>query len=211
MPPTAVEDYFQYTPSEALNIVALALFSAVTLNIAVQTVRHKQKYIWVIVFTGCLEVADYISRLVAGQAVNLSAYIANLVLIILAPNFLALANYVTVGKIAERLELSGRFLNTKTIAIGFFVIDIICIAVQGGGSAAISSTLQEDGVASETGTTVVLVGLAVQLFFFASFTVITAYVYYLQQTKATRKVRGALHRPHNNHSTHHFEKHIPSD
>ena len=193
MPPTVVEDYFQYTPSEALNIVALALFSAVTLNIAVQTGKYKQKYMWIIVFTGCLEVAGYISRLVAGQAVNLGAYIANLVLIILAPNFLALVNYVTVGKIAERLDLSGRFLNTKSIAIGFFVIDLICIAVQGGGSAAISSTLQEDGAASETGTTVVLVGLAVQLFFFASFTVITAYVYYLQQTKTARKVRLELY------------------
>ncbi|KAL3130264.1 hypothetical protein ABBQ38_008096 [Trebouxia sp. C0009 RCD-2024] len=193
MPPKSVEDYFQYKPSEALNIVALALFSAVTLNIAVQTVKYKQKYMWIVVFTGCLEVAGYISRLIAGQVVNLGAYIANLVLIILAPNFLALANYVTVGKIAERLELSGRFLNTKSISTGFFVIDLICIGVQGGGSAAISSTLQEDGVASQTGSTVVLIGLAVQLFFFASFTVITAYVYFLQQTKATRKVRVELY------------------
>lgn len=188
MPPTAVEDYFQYKPSVALNSVALGLFAAVSAVIAVQTVKYKQKYMWIVVFTGCLEVAGYVSRLIASKQVNLGAYIANLVFIILAPNFLALANYVTVGKIAERLELSGRFLNTKSISIGFFVIDIICIAVQGGGSASISSTLQEDGVASETGTRVVLVGLAVQLFFFASFTVVTAYVYYLQRTKAAHKV-----------------------
>ena len=188
MPPTAVEDYFQYKPNVALNSVALGLFAAVSAVIAVQTVKYKQKYMWIVVFTGCLEVAGYVSRLIASKQVNLGAYIANLVFIILAPNFLALANYVTVGKIAERLELSGRFLNTKSISIGFFVIDIICIAVQGGGSASISSTLQEAGVASETGTRVVLVGLAVQLFFFASFTVVTAYVYYLQRTKAARKV-----------------------
>lgn len=188
MPPTNVEDYFQYSPSIPVNIVALVLFSAITVIIAVQNVKYKQRYMWVVVFTGCLEVAGYVSRLIASEKVNLGAYIANLVFIILAPNFLALANYITVGKIAERLQLSGRFLNTKSIAIGFFIIDIICIAVQGGGSASISSTLQETGQASETGTRVVLVGLAVQLFFFASFTVVTAYVYYLQRTRATHKV-----------------------
>lgn len=191
--PDRVEDYFQYKPSLALNIVALVLFSAISVIIAAQTIRYKQKHMWIVVFTGGLEVAGYICHLIATEKVNLGAYIANLVFIILAPNFLALANYVTVGKIAEQLQLSGRFLNTKTIAISFFIIDIICIAVQGGGSAAISSTLQEDGVASETGTRIVLIGLAIQLFFFASFTVVTAYVYYLQRTKAANKVRAELY------------------
>lgn len=191
--PDAVSDYYQYNPSVALNIVALALFALITIVIAVKTFKYKQKYMWIVVFTGGLEVAGYICHLISTEKVNLGAYIANLVFIILAPNFLALANYVTVGKIAEQLELSGRFLNTKSIAIGFFVIDIICIAVQGGGEAAISSTLQEDGVASESGTRVVLIGLAIQLFFFASFTVVTAYVYYLQQTQARNKVRGELY------------------
>lgn len=188
MPPTQVEDYFQYKPSLPVNTVALALFSAVTVIIAVQNLKYKHRYMWIIVFTGCLEVAGYICRLIASEKIDLGAYIANLVFIILAPNFLALANYITVGKIAQRLELSGRFLNTKSIAIGFFIIDIICIAVQGGGSASISATLQESGQASETGTQVVLIGLAVQLFFFASFTVVTAYVYYLQRTRAAIKV-----------------------
>lgn len=191
--PKSVTDYFQYQPSLALNIVALVLFSVITAILALQTLKYKQKYMWIIVCTGGVEIAGYICHLIATEAVNLGAYIANLVLIILAPNFLALANYVTVGKIAEQLELSGRFLNTKSIATGFFIIDIICIAVQGGGSAVISSKLQEDGVASQSGETVVLIGLAIQLFFFAGFTVVTAYVYYLQWSKALSKVRIELY------------------
>ena len=187
--PDSVTDYFQYQPSLAFNIVALVLFSVITAILAIQTLKYKQKYMWIVVFTGGLEMAGYICHLIATETVNLGAYIANLVFIILAPNFLALANYVTVGKIAEQLELSGRFLNTKTIALGFFIIDIICIAVQGGGSALISTKLQEDGVASQSGETIVLIGLAIQLFFFASFTVVTAYVYYLQRSKALNKVR----------------------
>lgn len=94
---------------------------------------------------------------------------------------MALANYIAVGKIAEQLALSGRFLNTKSIAIGFFVIDLICIGVQGGGSAVISSTLQTDGKASQSGETTVLIGLAIQLFFFASFTFVTFHVWRLQR------------------------------
>ena len=100
--PLRVEDYFQYKPSLALNTIALVLFALITLIIAVQTVKHKKRYMWLIVFTGGLEVAGYICHLVAAEKPNLNAYIANLVFIILAPNFLALANYVTVGKVVEQ-------------------------------------------------------------------------------------------------------------
>ncbi|KAL0032603.1 hypothetical protein WJX77_010294 [Trebouxia sp. C0004] len=143
-----VEKYFQYKPSLALNIIALVLFFLVTVVIAIQTIKYRSRFMWVVVFTGCLEVAGYVCHLVATERVNLTAYICNLVFIIMAPNFLALANYVCVGKVAEQLHLTGRFLNTKTIASFFFIIDIICIGVQGAGSAIISSTLQKNGKAS---------------------------------------------------------------
>lgn len=81
-----------------------------------------------------------------------------------------------------------RFLNTKTIATVFFLIDIVCIGVQGAGSAIVSSTLQQNGKASTTGGNIILIGLAIQLLFFASFTVVTAYVFHLQRTKASNKV-----------------------
>ena len=178
--PDAVTDYFQYSPSLALSIVALALFFAITVIISLQNLWHRSKFMWIITFTGCLEVAGYVCHLIATETVNLTAYICYLVFVILAPNFLALANYIAVGKIAERLELSGRFLNTKTIAIGFFVVDLICIGVQGAGSAIVSSTLQEDGKASTSGEHIILIGLAVQLLFFASFSAVTLYVWRLQ-------------------------------
>lgn len=186
--PTRVENYFQYKPSLALNIVALVLFILVTIAIAIQTIKYKSRFMWLVVFTGCLEVAGYVCHLIGTVSVNLTAYICNLVFIILAPNFLALANYVCVGKVAEQLLLSGRFLNTKTIATVFFLIDIVCIGVQGAGSAIVSSTLQQNGKASTTGGNIILIGLAIQLLFFASFTVVTAYVFHLQRTKASNKV-----------------------
>lgn len=94
----------------------------------------------------------------------------------------------TFGTDSEQMFHAGRFLNTKTIASVFFIIDIICIGVQGAGSAIISSTLQNSGKASTTGGNIVLIGLAVQLLFFATFSVVTAYVYHLQRTKASNKV-----------------------
>lgn len=102
-----VEKYFQYKPSLALNTVALVLFFLVTVVIAIQNVKYRSRFMWLVVFTGCLEVAGYICHLVATVSVNLTAYICNLVFIIMAPNFLALANYVCVGKVAEQLQLSG--------------------------------------------------------------------------------------------------------
>ena len=81
----------------------------------------------------------------------------------------------------EHLKLSGRFLNTKTIAGVFFAIDIVTIAVQRAGSAIVSSTLQTKGSASESGETIILIGLAVQLAFFALFILVTLYVYRCQK------------------------------
>lgn len=167
-----VEAYFQYKPSLALNILALALFFLITTVIAVQTSKYRPRcrFMWIVVFTGGLEVAGYICHMVATETVNSSAYIAYLVFTILAPNFLALANYIAVGRVAEELKLSGRFLNAKSIAIVFFIIDLICIGIQGAGSAILSSALQTGDKASITGQHVVVIGLGIQLFFFASFT-----------------------------------------
>ena len=183
-----VEDYFQYKPSLALNIVALTLFLGITIIISVQNVRYKAKFMWIVTFTGCLEVAGYVCHMVGTETVNSDAYIAYLVFTILAPNFLALANYIAVGKIAQHLALSGRFLNTKTIAVGFFVVDLICIGIQGGGSAVVSGDLQDDGSASRSGENVILVGLAIQLFFFASFTFVAFHVWRLQQKLNTHSI-----------------------
>ena len=41
----------------------------------------------------------YIARLVARQQADLSAYITSLVLVIMAPNFLALVSYYASGKV----------------------------------------------------------------------------------------------------------------
>ncbi len=112
-----VEKYFQYKPSLALNIVALVLFFLVTLIIAAQTIKYRSRFMWLVVFTGCLEVAGYICHLVATETVNLTAYICNLVFIIMAPNFLALANYVCVGKVAEQLHLTGKHFHFMVSAL----------------------------------------------------------------------------------------------
>jgi hypothetical protein len=173
-PDNTVESYYQYKPSLALSLVALVLFFTVATVIAIQTYKYRPRcrFMWIVVFTGGLEVAGYISHIIAAQTVNNSAYVSYLVFTILAPNFLALANYIAVGRVAEQLQLSGRFLNAKSIAAAFFIIDLICIGIQGAGSAILSSSLNNNGAASTSGETVVLIGLAIQLFFFSSFTLV---------------------------------------
>ncbi|DBA74093.1 TPA: hypothetical protein ACH3X1_010901 [Trebouxia sp. C0004] len=196
-PDNTVESYFQYKPSLALSLVALVLFFTVATVIAIQTYKYRPRcrFMWIVVFTGGLEVAGYISHIVAAQTVNNSAYVSYLVFTILAPNFLALANYIAVGRVAEQLQLSGRFLNAKSIAAAFFIIDLICIGIQGAGSAILSSSLNDSSsdAASTSGETVVLIGLAIQLFFFSSFTLVAGYVYHLQQRHASKMVPGQVY------------------
>ena len=178
-PDNTSESYFQYRPSLALSLVALVLFSTIATVIAIQTHKYRPRcrFMWIVVFTGGLEVAGYISRIIGAQTVNSSAYVSYLVFTILAPNFLALANYIAVGRVAEQLHLSGRFLNAEFIAVAFFIVDLICIGIQGAGSAILSSSLNHNGDASTSGVTVVLIGLAIQLFFFSSFTLVAGKLY----------------------------------
>lgn len=82
---------------------------------------------WLVVFTGCLEVAGYICHLIATESVDLTAYICNLVFIIMAPNFLALANYVCVGKVAEQLQLSGAYPCNSLASILCTVCRAFCL------------------------------------------------------------------------------------
>lgn len=110
------------------------------------------------------------------KTVNSKAYIPYLILTMLAPNFLALVNYLVTGKIAEEQQLKGRFLSARSIAGTFFAIDWICIIVQGAGSGILASALQSTGTAVASaitrGKTVVVIGLSIQLFFFASFAMV---------------------------------------
>ena len=110
-PDNTVEYYFQYKPSLALSLVALVFFFLISVVIAVQTIKYRPRcrFMWIVVFTGGLEVAGYISHVVASQSVNSNAYLSYLVFTILAPNFLALANYIAVGRLAEQLQLSGEW------------------------------------------------------------------------------------------------------
>ena len=59
--------------------------------------RHIQAHCW-------LQVGGYIARLVARQQADLSAYITSLVLVIMAPNFLALVSYYASGKVPHNAE-----------------------------------------------------------------------------------------------------------
>ena len=56
--------YFQYIPSIAANSVALVLFFLVSLIVAFQTLTcrsSRPRYMWVVVFTGGLEVCALLS------------------------------------------------------------------------------------------------------------------------------------------------------
>ncbi len=82
---------------------------------------------WIVVFTGGLEVAGYISHIIAAQSVNSNAYIAYLVFTILAPNFLALANYIAVGRVAEQLQLSGKCSMRPRLYMSVAVTSYRCV------------------------------------------------------------------------------------
>ncbi|CAO3620779.1 unnamed protein product [Mucor fragilis] len=104
---------------------------------------------------------------------DLGRYIGMTMFLLLAPNALALVNYKAVGEIIRlsNVETNKFYLRPKFVTWFFFSSDIFSFCLQGAGGG-LQSTVDHNQV----GIAVTLVGLAIQLFFFACFAGITFYV-----------------------------------
>ena len=175
--------YFTYQPNKAANIFFLVFFIFLTAAIAYQAIRSRQHWLHALTLFGALEVAGYIARLQLLYSVNNTAFTAELVLIILAPNALAFTCYVVLGKIITyvfRTQSDGKTDNWLTrhpawVPSFYLCSDILCIVIQGAGGGILSDANTSSQL--NTGKAVELIGLALQLFFIGTFLLICLYVW----------------------------------
>eukprot|EP00727_Mastigamoeba_balamuthi_P001418 m51a1_g11273 hypothetical protein (327) ;mRNA; r:1413-2393 len=184
---------FHYYPSDALSIIALAGYFAIALPLVFAAVRSRNWVIYVLPLTAVAEGIGYVMRLAVAHKASLGLYCGYTLMVLLAPNALALVNYKVLGQIVRferddsvpeeqrrpprvRLPLlmdkDGWVLGGR-LAVVFFISDVVCFFLQmsGGG-------LQASG--SKAGMTnggyIVDAGLGAQLVFFGLFTRIGIYV-----------------------------------
>ncbi|KAJ2746725.1 hypothetical protein GGI20_001146 [Coemansia sp. BCRC 34301] len=167
--------YFTYYPKDVYPDVAMALYFVATVVLIAQIVRQKaQFWLYILPGTAFAEALGYLFRELCVRETTFTLYVLMTLFLLLPPNAMALANYKTVGKIIAQSAAQPRwfFLKSRFVNWFYFSSDVLSIALQGAGGGMMTNFKHR-----ETGKKIVLVGLIVQLLFFACFLTTTCYVW----------------------------------
>ncbi len=105
--------YFHYEPNQAAAIAALVAFIAAAIGTTVVNIRARTCwFMFVVTLTALCEMGGYAARLAMLSAPTMGTYIAMQTLLIIPPIFLAVVDYITVGKLlalaaADRVACLG--------------------------------------------------------------------------------------------------------
>lgn len=176
--------YFHYMPLNIAPQVFVAVFALVTVIFIYRISRSQGgKWLYILPGTALAEALGYGFRTACVYDSTLGNYVGMTLLLLVSPNALALVNYKTLGNViaakpppsdmTENHDSPDPFwLRPKFVTWFFFSSDIFAFLLQGGGGG-----LQSSISTRNIGSTITLVGLSIQLFFFASFTCIAIYVH----------------------------------
>ncbi|KAJ2083760.1 hypothetical protein H4R24_000531 [Coemansia sp. RSA 988] len=174
--------YFSYTPVNIAPEIAAGLFLVIAVVLTVQTFKARgPRWLLVLPITALSEAIGYGFRVVCIYWTTLGTFTAMTMFLLLPPNALALTNYKTLGEVVRKSQDSIPshqipkvfLLKPRFITWFFFTSDVFSFLLQGAG---VGISTQEDkrDLAKHT----VLAGLYVQLFFFAVFLGIAAYIFF---------------------------------
>ncbi|KNG88491.1 hypothetical protein ANOM_003232 [Aspergillus nomiae NRRL 13137] len=161
---------YRYTPSLGAAVLFLILFALITLYHLYQVIRLRSWYFLVFVFGGVFQVIGYICRALAHNDTNsIPIYSIGTIMILLAPPLYAASIYMTLGRLIKYLDAEAlSIVPTRWLTLIFVIGDVVAFVMQAAGGGIMASGSLS---AMNTGETVTIVGLAVQLAFFSVFIV----------------------------------------
>ena len=191
LPDSDIHHYFIYDPNWGACIFFIVLFAVLTVALIYQAERSrpKQRWLHVLSLMAAMECGGYIARIVLFATPGGNSFKAELIILILAPNLLALCCYLVLGKLitfAFHTRQAGPKFNNfiirhpKWIPRFYVVSDLLCITIQAIGGALLSSATT--GSEDDSAKHVEVAGLVLQLFFVTTFVLVSLYVW--QQVKA---------------------------
>ncbi|SAM09813.1 hypothetical protein [Absidia glauca] len=180
--------YFHYEPINGAPEAFLVVFAIITALFIHRIIKSQSgKWLYILPGTALAEMIGYGFRTACVFETTLGMYIGMNFLLLVAPNALALVNYKTLGNVIAAktptftsTDMEGQhgvikdpfWLRPKFVTWFFFWSDIFAFFMQGSGGG-----LQATASSQKLGQVITLIGLCVQLFFFAAFTAIAIYVY----------------------------------
>ncbi|KAI4277504.1 MAG: hypothetical protein LQ337_001722 [Flavoplaca oasis] len=175
---------YGYTPTLALNILALILFTLLLLfHIFRFYTTRLYAFSTLLIFTTLCEIVGYVFRLRSspppvGNPYNVINFVVQYFFIVTAPVFLSAAIYTTLTSFIAALSdqsntngarrLSPFGLSKKTILGIFITADVVATIVQVAGAALIGVS-QSNRKSPVTANNILLAGLAFQVFAFLVF------------------------------------------
>lgn len=166
--------WFHEYPKQAPAIAALTLYLLVGIAILVCTIRTRAWFMLTISITAFLEFAGYATRVQMLHNPSMSPYVVSQALLIISPVLLSIVNYIAAGRILRYVDTSMGWLRPAWVAWVFTASDILCLLLQGSGGGMSASV---DANSRTLGKNLLLIGLAIQLFFFTLFTCMTLYIH----------------------------------
>lgn len=167
-------EFYHYSPSLAAAIIFTLLFIATTALHTYQLIRTRTLYMIPFLIGGFFQSIGYIARAVSATQKNgewtLGPYIVQSTLILVAPALFAASVYMHLGRVVRMVnggqtdeKLLFGLIKTTWLTKVFVAGDVISFMMQAGGGGLMAT----ENV--DTGETLVLGGLGVQIAFFGLF------------------------------------------
>ncbi|KAI9761288.1 MAG: hypothetical protein M4579_001078 [Chaenotheca gracillima] len=167
---------YGYTPSFALCITAIVVFTLSFVAHLVQVIKYRTWYFVPLSVACVMEIVGYVLRSLSAKSdpYNLPYFIVQYFFIIVAPVLISASIYVCLTKLIEWAHHEGfktDRLKPKLILWGFIGADVVTTIAQVAGAALIGSA-ESNRKSPDVPNDIVLAGLAFQTFAFTIFLVV---------------------------------------
>ncbi|RFN47863.1 rta1 domain-containing protein [Fusarium flagelliforme] len=180
---------YHYDPSFIAAIIFVALFATSTLGHVYQLVRFRA-FFFIPFVIGCIfEVIGYVGRVISAKQSpdwTIMPYVLQSLLLLLGPTMLAASIYMSLGRLVVFLDAGHYSLIpveylTKTFVIG----DVLSFLAQSGGGGMLANAKSSGD--QKMGQNIIIVGLAIQIYFFAFFITVLHIVHRRLLANPTRR------------------------
>ncbi|KAK4495083.1 hypothetical protein PRZ48_013410 [Zasmidium cellare] len=183
-------DVYKYTPSIAGAALTAAVFGILTLLHGYQVFRTRTWYFLAFWAGGIFDTVGYALRAISASQkpdYQEGIYAISQVGILVAPSLLAASMYMELGRIIRLTDGQCYAIMRVTWLTKVFVLgDVMAFLVQVMGAGMLSSNSSSS---SKTGKTVIIIGLIVQVVFFALFVVTATLFHFRISHNPTEKVQ----------------------
>ncbi|TVY59422.1 Protein RTA1 [Lachnellula cervina] len=166
--------FYKYHPSLIAAAIFVALFAITTLLHIFQAARARTFYFIPLIIGGLLECIGYVGRALAhNNETSMSIFIMQTLTLLVAPALFAASIYMVLGRLvlATRGESLAPIRASRLTKI-FVCGDVVAFLVQAGGGGLMAQQKTQN-----SGKSIILVGLFIQIIFFGIF-VITSSIFH---------------------------------